>query len=477
MLHRMFIVAALLAALAGLAGAGGTIEGLPLHVKQLAPGVVRVWVGDQISSTAVCAIATQKGIVVIDTTDIPKFDQAFRQVIAKELGRSDFKYLINTHGHQDHTNGNGVYADCQIIAHERVVEMMKENQGNVARQITWRTEDIQRQKDQIASGKLTPAQKTAAEERIILDTLSIEHAKSAPAPTFPTKTFTDKMTLDCGDVAFELYQAGGTHTKSDIFIFARQKGILFTGDMMCDKWLTDTPGCLATFAVHTGEVADYPVLVRHWQALLDRGGEIQMYVPGHWNGELSAAGFRSRFDYLQALLADVPAMIQAGKTFDQMVAEYTLQAKFPQLVGSPGIGPNGQRISIEHLYLIHTGKISMGQALWDMIRDDTFAAKFTPLRADVLKNRSKYFFSEAQLNAMGYVLLNEQKKPADALQVFELMRELYPESWNAYDSLAEAVYATGDKPKAMKLYRKSVELNPKNENGVKWIAKLEAELK
>jgi tetratricopeptide (TPR) repeat protein len=146
-------------------------------------------------------------------------------------------------------------------------------------------------------------------------------------------------------------------------------------------------------------------------------------------------------------------------------------------VGSPGINPNGQRISIEHLYLIHTGKISVGQALWEMVRDETFAAKFPPLRTDIQQHQDKYFFSEAQLNAMGYFLLNEQKKPADALQVFEFMRELYPESWNAYDSLAEGVYATGDKQKALKLYQKSVELNPKNENGVKWIAKIESELK
>jgi len=219
------------------------------------------------------------------------------------------------------------------------------------------------------------------------------------------------------------------------------------------------------------------VLVRHWQALLDRSGEIQLYVPGHSNGDLSAAGFRSRFDFLQALLSDVPAMIQAGKTFDQMVAEYTLQAKFPQLVGSPGINPNGQRISLEHLYLIHTGKISVGQALWEMIRNETFTAEFPPLRADILKHEDKYFFSEAQLNAMGYLLLNEQQKPVDAVQVFDFMRELFPSSWNAYDSLAEGVYATGDKPKALLLYQKSVELNPKSENGMKWIAKIESELK
>jgi glyoxylase-like metal-dependent hydrolase (beta-lactamase superfamily II) len=476
MLGKTLMITALMTVLAVLPCAADSVEGLPLHVKMIAPGVVRVWVGDYVSSTAICAVATQKGIVVIDSTDIPKLDQAFRKVIAAELGRNDFKYLINTHGHADHTNGNGVYADCQIIAEEQVSDMMRENLSNRARQITWRTEDIQRQKDQIASGKLTPEKKAAAEEQIIIDTLSVDFLKTDPTPTYPTKTFTDKMVLDCGDVTFELYQAGGTHTRSDIFILVPQKGILFTGDMMADKWLTDTPGCLATFAAHSGEIADFPVLLRNWQALLDRQSEIQLYVPGHWNGELSAEGFRNRFDYLTALLTDVPAMVKAGRQFEQILADYPLKDKFPQLVDSPGISAQGHRISIQHLYQVYTGKIPFGQTLWPMFMNNTFSTEFPALKADLLKDRDKYFTTEAELNSLGYFLLNEQKQVEAAVQLFELMVELYPASWNAYDSFAEACYVKGEKEKALKLYRKSVELNPNNENGKKYITKIESEL-
>ena len=127
MMRKMWLFAALLGFLMVLPCAAETVAGLPLHVQTIAPGAVRVWVGDHVSSTAVSAIATRKGIVVIDTTNLPQLDEAFRKVIARELGRDDFRFLINTHGHGDHTNGNGVYADCQIIAEEQVPEMMREN--------------------------------------------------------------------------------------------------------------------------------------------------------------------------------------------------------------------------------------------------------------------------------------------------------------------------------------------------------------
>ncbi|TFG78875.1 MAG: MBL fold metallo-hydrolase, partial [Chrysiogenales bacterium] len=341
MFKKTFFLVLLMTALMVLPCTAESIEGLALHVQKIEPGAVRVWVGDHVSSTAVSAIATKKGIVVIDSTNIPKLDEAFRKVIARELGRSDFKYLINTHGHGDHTAGNGVYADCQIIAQENVKAMMEESFKDIPRRIEWNKESLKEQKEQLASGKIKEEEKATASEQLIISTLTGEYLNSSPKPTFPTKSFQDRLVLDCGDVTFELSQSGGTHTQSDIFILVPQKGILFTGDMMADKWLTDTPGCLATFAVRTGEVRDYPVLVKNWQALIERKDEIKHYITGHWNGELSHEGFQARFAYLKALLADVGAVSKPGGDFNQFITGYSLKDKFPQLVGSPGITNQG----------------------------------------------------------------------------------------------------------------------------------------
>ncbi|HKP11251.1 MAG TPA: tetratricopeptide repeat protein, partial [Blastocatellia bacterium] len=80
--------------------------------------------------------------------------------------------------------------------------------------------------------------------------------------------------------------------------------------------------------------------------------------------------------------------------------------------------------------------------------------------------------SEARLNNVGYGLL-QQKKRAEALAVFKLNAELYPQSWNVYDSLGEAYMANGEKELAIASYKKSLELNPKNQNGASMLKKIQ----
>ncbi len=457
--------------------ASDTIQGLPIHQKTLCPGVIRLWVGDHVSSTAVTALATAKGIVVIDTTAIPVLDKAFRQIIARDLQRDDFRYLINTHGHSDHTNGNGVYADCQIIAHQSVADMMRDNYADIPRLVQWHEDNSRRLQAQLADGKLDERQRAVIQESLIGDVQSLEFLKSSPQPVLPTRTFTDRLTLDCGDTRFELYQSGGTHTRSDIFIWVPQKKLLFTGDMMADKWLTDSPGCLATFAVRSGSKEDYPVLVKNWQALVDRAADIEQYVPGHWNGELSAEGFKARFDYLKTMLVDLEALAGTSGDLEQYCRVNTLQKKFPRLADSPGFSDRGHRMTVNHLYRIYSGKISVADALQELLQGQNFTADFAVLRNKILQNRDRYFYTEAEINGTGYFLLNQAKSGDDAVRLFELNCELFPNSWNVYDSLAEGYYTQGDRKRALEFYEKSLQLNPANENGKKWIERLSRELR
>ena len=79
--------------------------------------------------------------------------------------------------------------------------------------------------------------------------------------------------------------------------------------------------------------------------------------------------------------------------------------------------------------------------------------------------------AEARLNTLGYTLL-QQQKTAEAIAIFKANVELYPQSANVYDSLGEAYMSKGEKELAIKNYKKSLELNPKNENAVAMLKKL-----
>ncbi|MDQ3172400.1 MAG: beta-lactamase family protein [Acidobacteriota bacterium] len=80
--------------------------------------------------------------------------------------------------------------------------------------------------------------------------------------------------------------------------------------------------------------------------------------------------------------------------------------------------------------------------------------------------------AEARLNTLGYTLMRQNKLP-EAIAIFKVNVELYPNSWNVYDSLGEAYMANGDKELAITNYKKSLELNPKNSGGVQMLKKLE----
>jgi CubicO group peptidase (beta-lactamase class C family) len=106
-------------------------------------------------------------------------------------------------------------------------------------------------------------------------------------------------------------------------------------------------------------------------------------------------------------------------------------------------------------------------------------AKGTPaaLREyDELKGQTSpdYKVDEGMLNLFGYELLYSGKG-ADAVDVFVRNTKEYPQSANAFDSLAEGYAKTGQKDLAIQNYEKSLQLNPKNTNAVEQLKKLKGQ--
>ena len=116
-------------------------------------------------------------------------------------------------------------------------------------------------------------------------------------------------------------------------------------------------------------------------------------------------------------------------------------------------------------------KMSLASELAKSIHESGLAdavAKFETA-ADL---RDLYRVNEGEMNMLGYNFL-QSGKTAEAVEVFKLNTALYPESSNVYDSLGEAYLAAGDNENALINYRKSVELDPNNENGKKIVKQLE----
>jgi CubicO group peptidase (beta-lactamase class C family) len=78
---------------------------------------------------------------------------------------------------------------------------------------------------------------------------------------------------------------------------------------------------------------------------------------------------------------------------------------------------------------------------------------------------------EYDMNDWGYRLL-ASGHGKESVSVFKLNVVLYPESWNVYDSYGEALMKTGQKEEAIKMYQRSVELNPDNKGGKRVLEQL-----
>jgi CubicO group peptidase (beta-lactamase class C family) len=80
---------------------------------------------------------------------------------------------------------------------------------------------------------------------------------------------------------------------------------------------------------------------------------------------------------------------------------------------------------------------------------------------------------EENVNGRGYDLLYGGRPELGEL-VFKVNIALYPNSSNVYDSYAEACLVNGKKEEALTNYKKSLEMNPKNENAKKKIEEIES---
>lgn len=88
-----------------------------------------------------------------------------------------------------------------------------------------------------------------------------------------------------------------------------------------------------------------------------------------------------------------------------------------------------------------------------------------------LKTDKVYSLNEGEMNALGYEMMAEGKMK-EALAVFNLNVEAFPNSFNVYDSRGEAYMKSGDKVAAIKDYKKSLELNPRNTGGIEKLKEL-----
>jgi tetratricopeptide (TPR) repeat protein len=98
-------------------------------------------------------------------------------------------------------------------------------------------------------------------------------------------------------------------------------------------------------------------------------------------------------------------------------------------------------------------------------------ARYRQLKAAAPKD---YIFNPGELNRLGYALLH-RGRVGDAILLWEFNAREYPDDWNVHDSLGDGYAAAGPSRAndAIASYRRSFELNPKNDHARQMIEQIQ----
>ncbi|MCB0639762.1 MAG: tetratricopeptide repeat protein, partial [Lewinella sp.] len=98
-------------------------------------------------------------------------------------------------------------------------------------------------------------------------------------------------------------------------------------------------------------------------------------------------------------------------------------------------------------------------------------------KAMLADSRYRYYPFEERLNSAAYRIMNQGMKQ-EAVFVFELVTTLFPDSPNAWDSLAEGYWQAGNLDKAREYYQKAIDMDPDGptgENARRMLAEMDKE--
>lgn len=415
----------------------------------------------------VIALASKKGIVIIDTGIAPTLTEKYRKVIEREFGRNDFVYVINTHYHWDHTNGNQIFPEAVIISHETSPDRMRQFDQGRPNSVAQRRARITQWKNQLKG--LEPDSERAQRLRDAIDSSEItcDDLENNYILTLPTLIFNDRLTLDMGDLTFNLLYFGeGLHTGDDIIIHCPEEKLLFTGDLFYK----------GSMAIAFSSQFDAPRWMSVMNEVLKDEDAVEWVYDCH-NGRMSGEFISLWRDYLVGLWNDLSTASEEGLDLVTVQDRFSYENKY-SFISKSGI--DREQLKREHennvKYVWYRIKESQSAAtvIGQVIAESGIDAAINKFAEIKEVPGEEYYFDEVEMNRLGYQLINQNKLKA-AIEIFKMNVELYPETWNVYDSLGEGYMLLGEKEPAIKYYEKSLEINPDNTNGVAMLERLKSE--
>lgn len=198
-----------------------------IQVKQVHDKVILIRFG----ADAITAINTKNGIVVVDAGISETLTAKYRSRIENRFKKNVFIYLINTHGHSDHTGGNKVFNDATIVGHQNCGKEMEKQWENPEKAL----EGIKNVVDEYTANLQAEPLHSMDWEHLFTQKMRYQNAYTDALHciplTKPVFAIQNYHKLAAGEFSLELMYFGKAHSESDLLIFIPELKMVFTGDL------------------------------------------------------------------------------------------------------------------------------------------------------------------------------------------------------------------------------------------------------
>lgn len=199
------------------------------------------------------------------------------------------RYVVNTHFHFDHVQGNQVFGpSVEIVAHEFTRERIAAGDTRRGRGYEMFVGGLPTMIEQAeaALADLEGDERAATEQRIAgMRTFWEQDQEADPPP--PTLALRDSITLYRGGREIRIFFLGRGHTGGDVVVYLPETGVLMTGDLltnglpyMGDGFLLEWAETLEPLAALQPSV----ILPGHGEAFkeVEKIGHLQAYLRDLW---------------------------------------------------------------------------------------------------------------------------------------------------------------------------------------------------
>jgi cyclase len=284
-------------------------------IEKVADGVYAALARSQVLTNCNAAVfVNSRDVLVVDAHSKPSAAAALIAQIKKEVTTKPVRYLVNSHFHWDHTQGNAAYktvgAKVDIIASDATKQLMTQLSRN---RLQESLDGVPRQIDGLQA-RLAKAT-SAADREYYQDLLRQLEAYKVEMKSYtlelPTITFDKSHVIKDseGDLHIEFH--GRAHTAGDIVTFSPRKRVVASGDVIIG------------FLPNIGD--GYP---KPWPTTINSIGQLafDQIIAGHGPVQHDRARMTQMRNYIEELTGLVEEGKKAGKPLAELQKTLTVES-------------------------------------------------------------------------------------------------------------------------------------------------------